>query len=127
MCPIYGFSAIILIYGFSKFKNKAIVLFTLSAAVFSAFEYVTSFFLEVAFNTKYWDYNDTFLNLNGRISLPYSILWGIAAIIFLDRLHPFICKKLNKTSLNIQKCFVYIGISLVIIDEIISITMKYIY
>lgn len=77
ICPIYGYGAIILIALLKDYKNKPIKLFCLSAIIFSVFEYITDFFLQALFSTKWWDYTGQFLNLNGRITLSFSLVWGI--------------------------------------------------
>ncbi len=77
ICPIYGYAALILIAFFRDYKNKPIRLFFLSAIVFSVFEYVTDFFLQSLFATRWWDYTGQFLNLNGRITLSFCVVWGI--------------------------------------------------
>lgn len=77
ICPIYGYGAIILILLLKDYKNKPIKLFFISAIAFSIFEYITDFFLQALFSAKWWDYTGQFLNLNGRITLSFSIVWGI--------------------------------------------------
>lgn len=96
ICPIYGYGAIILILCFKNYKNKPVKLFFLSAIFFSLFEYITDFFLQALFGTKWWDYTGEFLNLNGRISLSFSIVWGLGGLIFIKILHPFITKIIRK-------------------------------
>lgn len=77
ICPIYGYGALILILFFKNYKNKPVKLFLLSAIVFSIFEYITDFFLQALFACRWWDYTGQFLNLNGRITLSFSLVWGI--------------------------------------------------
>ena len=68
---------IILILFFKNYKKKPIKLFFGAALIFSIFEYITDFFLQALFSTKWWDYTGQFLNLNGRITLSFIIVWGI--------------------------------------------------
>lgn len=77
ICPIYGYGAIILIVFFKNYKNKPIKLFFLSAIALSVFEYITDYFLQALFSIRWWDYTGYFLNLNSRITLSFSIVWGI--------------------------------------------------
>jgi len=124
LCPIYGSGALILIFMLSKHKKNAVKLFTVSAIAFSLLEYIVSFCLEVLFRAKFWDYTNDFLNLNGRISIAYSFAWGIMAILFLDRIHPFVEKKLKNISYNKKLWFINIGMSLFILDSFITILFK---
>lgn len=77
ICPIYGYGAVILILFFKNYKKKPVQLFFGAALIFSIFEYITDFFLQALFADKWWDYTGQFLNLNGRITLSFSIVWGI--------------------------------------------------
>ena len=95
LCPIYGWGALILILYFSKYKRKSIKLFFSAAIIFSIFEYAVSYGMDALFAAKWWDYTNEFFNLNGRISLFYSFVWGIAAILFINNIYPFFKKKLN--------------------------------
>lgn len=96
ICPLYGFGAIILIIFFKKYRKHSLKLFFIAALIFSVFEYVTGYVLDALFQLKWWDYTTDFFNLNGRISLLYSFVWGIVAILFLNHIHPFIQKRIKK-------------------------------
>lgn len=95
LCPIYGYGALILIVFLGKYRNNSLKLFTYSAIIFSVFEYIASYVLEVLFHSYWWDYRNDFFNLNGRISIFYSFAWGIIAIIFVGHVYPFFKKKIN--------------------------------
>lgn len=124
LCPIYGYGALILIIFLSKYKNNSFKLFTYSAIIFSIFEYLVSYMLEVCFNSFWWDYTNDFFNLNGRISIFYSIAWGIIAILFVGHLYPFLKKKidiiLSKISVKIQKILLHTSSILFILDTLFS-------
>ena len=49
--------------------------------------------MDALFAAKWWDYTNEFFNLNGRISVFYSFVWGIAAILFVNHLFPFLKRK----------------------------------
>lgn len=124
LCPIYGYGAVILISFLKKYKTKPFKLFLYSAIVFSIFEYVAGFALDALFSTRWWDYTNDFLNLNGRISIFYSFAWGIAALIFIHFIHPFvekIVKKiLKKFPNNIQIIVINTGLVILIVDTVLS-------
>ena len=124
ICPIYGYGAIILILFFSNYKKNSVKLFVYAGAIFSAFEYFVSFILEACFKLKWWDYSTEFFNLNGRISIFFSVVWGIIAIMFVNHAHPFMEKNvnkiLNKIPANVQ--YVVIGLisSVFVVDTVLS-------
>lgn len=119
-CPIYGCGAIIMILLLQNFKSNIIILFCVSFVVLTVWEYIVGVGLEKIFHTKYWDYSDQKININGRVCLKNSIYWGILGVIFITIIHPL----MEKMTINIQtKNLIYIDISasiIMIIDFIIS-------
>ena len=117
ICPIYGYGAIILIIFFKDYKKKPIIVFTI-------FEYITEFFLQALFGLRWWDYTGQFLNLNGRVTLSFSVVWGIFALIFINIIQPIVTKTvgklLNKIPVKIQKLSTVVIILLIAIDTIAS-------
>lgn len=95
ICPIYGFGAVILLLITKKMYKKTFQKFLISTIAFTLFEYVVSLILEMLFGLRWWDYSNDFLNIQGRVSLLYSVFWGIAGIILLEKLHPYIQNKIQ--------------------------------
>lgn len=124
LCPIYGYGALILIIFLGKYRKHSLKLFVYSAIIFSIFEYLASYVLEVLFHSYWWDYTNDFFNLNGRISIFYSFAWGIIAIIFVGHLYPFFKKKLNiilsKVSYKMKVVVLNSVLAIYIIDTILS-------
>lgn len=129
LCPIYGFGAVIFILIFDGLKGHNVKKFFISMIVFSIFEFVASWILEMAFNLRWWDYSDAMFNIQGRICLSFSIVWGLAGIIFSNFLHPFIEKKaqiiLQKIAFPMQRVIIYTLASVLVTDFILS-CVKYI-
>ena len=120
-CPIYGTGAIIMLLFLEGFKENILVLFLISFLVLSIWEYLVGVLLEKSFKTKYWDYSDHKININGRVCLFNSICWGILGILFIEYIHPFVEKNIqfiNPLYLNIMIIIITV---LFIIDTIISI------
>ncbi len=124
ICPIYGYGALILILCFNNYKQKPIKLFFLSALIFSLFEYITDFFLQALFATKWWDYTGYFLNINGRVTLIFSIVWGLASLIIVKLVHPlitkFVGKILAKIPYNLQRIVIDMLLVAMIVDTLLS-------
>jgi len=98
LCPIYGYGALILIFFLKDYKNKPVKLFFLSAVIFSVFEYITDFFLQALFGLRWWDYTEEFLNINGRITLSFTLVWGFGSLIFIKLVHPLVTKFIRKNT-----------------------------
>ena len=90
----YGAVSIIL---FSQYFNKNnFTLFISGFLIGSVTEYTVSFLVEIIMNTRWWDYSDRILNVNGRICLLYSIFWGILTILLVKKLNPGIDRIITK-------------------------------
>ena len=112
-CPIYGFGAGIMLIFLKPFEKNIIILFFAAFFILSILEYIAGWLLEKKFNTKYWDYTDNFLNINGRVCLLNSIFWGILGVAFTKIIHPF--TSIFIEGLNMQ--------TILIADSILSIIM----
>lgn len=80
--------------------------------------------MQALFGAKWWDYTGEFLNLNGRITLSFSIVWGASAILFIKFVQPFttkiVGKILSKIPAKIQKIIANILVAIIVIDTIAS-------
>jgi len=94
-CPIYGFGSLAVICSSaamdsfvetSAYSQVAKIIAAIMIA--TILEYCTGFVLEKLFNCKWWDYSDEFLNIQGKVCLKYSILWGFLAYILIEIIHP---------------------------------------
>ena len=124
ICPIYGYGAIMLITFLDKYKKNSFKLFLYSIVIFSAFEYLVSFILDALFAAHWWDYTNDFFNLNGRISIFYSFVWGIIAILFINHIYPFLKSKidiiLDKIPYSFQITLLRLIICIFIVDTFLS-------
>ena len=95
-CPVYGVCGAILIYILDKMNLKNIIkLFIAGFIIGSIGEYILSYILESIYGIRFWNYEYLQYNLNGRISLIFSIYWGILAIILIKFVKPLIDKLVN--------------------------------
>ena len=96
-CPVYGVCGAFLIFVLSKINCKSILgLFISGFILGSIAEYVLSFGLEAVYGIRFWNYEYLSLNLNGRISLIFSIYWGLLSVILVKFVKPLIDKLINK-------------------------------
>ena len=84
LCPIYGFGAAILIMSTKKLYGKPFKKFLIATIAFTVFEYFVSLILEMLFGLRWWDYSNDFLNIQGRVSLLYSIFWGLIGLFLIN-------------------------------------------
>lgn len=118
-CPIYGFGGLFISFLLKKYEYDYIALFVIGALICTILEYFTSLILEKIFNTRWWDYKDKKIHLNGRVCLEVMLLFGIATPIFIKIINPIILRSLVLPSK--VKIFIFIIIILFfIVDLIIS-------
>ena len=123
--PIYGLGAIAMILLLRRYTHDYIALFVFGALIASILEYFIGFALEKIFHNKWWDYSDCKYNLNGRICLSNTILFGLGSVALLEIMHPFFSKyvlRLGSKSLII----IFIVLSaLLVLDTIYSCIVAY--
>ncbi len=78
--PIYGFGALLYIF-LMHFTLNPIILFFVGGLTACILEYVTSWLLEKIFHARWWDYSDSFMNINGRICLIGFCAFAAFAVI----------------------------------------------
>ncbi len=124
-CGVYGLGAVVMIITLSHFKKSNARLFLGGLIVGSIVEYAVSFFGELLFSVKWWDYSSEPLNINGRICVYYSVIWGVLAIFLLSIVNPridkfidFIKKKIPGKYIKTVEMTI---LSLIVIDFIISV------
>ena len=99
--PIYGIGCVALSLVLKPVANNIVLVFLLGMILTSSIEYLTSFILEKIFNNKWWDYKEEKFNINGRICLKNSLLFGIASPIVLYILDPKITNFLLQMKDNV--------------------------
>lgn len=95
-CPIYGFGAAYMYFFLNRYYNDPIVLFVMAVVGMSTIEYVTSFLMEKIFKARWWDYSHIKFNIEGRICLIYSVLFGILGVLFIYIINPFFLSVVRK-------------------------------
>ncbi len=94
--PIYGTAALVMTFFLTEYKNDLFVLFCMAVIYASILEYATSYFMEKIFSAKWWSYEHEKLNLNGRICLKDSLLFGVLGCFVIHVTNPLIKEFLNK-------------------------------
>lgn len=100
-CIIYGVGAVAM-YCMAiavKERPKAVQFLAFSLAG-SGVEYIASVFQEIVFGTVSWDYSHHPLNLNGRISLRMTLLWGVLGMCAMYLLLPLMMHAFNRMHLT---------------------------
>ena len=88
-CPIYGVGAVGGYLFLSGYADEPIALFTLAMVGATIIEYLTSYLMEKIFKARWWDYTKEPFNIEGRVCLKNSVLFGIMGLLFVYFVKPF--------------------------------------
>ena len=119
-CPLYGVSALLMVWFLHDYKNDLLILFAMSIFICSVTEYITSYTLEKIFKARWWDYRHLKLNINGRVCMINSIVFGILGILLIVYINPFLLDFYNRLPHIILYCVFAFTFILFTIDCFIS-------
>lgn len=119
-CPIYGWGALMMTLLLKKYLNDIFTLFIMNILICSILEYFTSYFLEVIFKARWWDYSNKKFNINGRICLETMIPFGLFGLLVMYVINPIIFNILNMIPINIIYFISIVLFLLLLIDTITS-------
>lgn len=117
LCILYGIIATTNILILNRYKGHKIKLFILGAIIVTGMQYAMSFLFECILGATFWNCSEIKFNINGRVSVLTSIIWGVLTVISIEFIQKWIDKIANKKSNKITK------ISDVIITVIISLVI----
>ena len=118
--PIYGYGMILILILLSKFMTKPILMFILIILLCGFLEYMTSYLLEKLFHKKWWDYKDSFLNINGRVCFAGLLFFGVGGVICAYFIVPYLIIKISNFRYSYRLLLVLVLIILFIIDNYCS-------
>lgn len=95
ICPIYGIGVVCVVQILDAYTHNLGMLYVMSVILVTALEWITGFLLEKIFHRKWWDYSTMPLNLNGYVCVLFSLIWGVACVVIVRWIHPFIHKILS--------------------------------
>lgn len=124
-CPIFGTVAILMILLLKKYIGDPIVLFIMATVIATVVEYATSYLLEKIFKIRWWDYSEKKYNVNGRVALTTSLMFGILGLALMYYINPFLVKVLESINHNTLIIIGILFLIMFIIDNICSIIIVF--
>lgn len=97
--PVYGIGAVLIYLVFYLTKLKGWLCFVGGAVFGGVLEYVLSVMQEWIFETRSWDYSELWLNIGGRTTIPYMIVWG--ALVFA--VTKWVCPLIDRTCRKVEE------------------------
>lgn len=91
--PVYGVGVVALALCWPRLKKAPWpLIFIASALIGAGLEYLWSWGLELLSGAVFWDYSRLPFNLGGRVSLLFSLIWGMLGLVFLRWLYRPFCR-----------------------------------
>lgn len=118
--PIYGAGAVLFVYLLTRREISNFKTFLYGSLIGGSFEYLVSLFQEIFVGTTSWDYSNYFLNIHGRTTIPYMMVWGLAAFFLVKIFYPWFSRMIEKIPCKIGNV-VYKGLLIfLVLDMAIS-------
>ena len=115
LCPVYGFGGVVILMLPPSLYATWIPLFFASMILCTIVEYFVSWLMEKLFHTRWWDYSHYKIQLNGRICLLNSILFGFLGVVVIHFVYPLMIDLLDSLGQKV------INVSGVIILAVLSV------
>ena len=115
LCPVYGFGGVVILMLPPSLYATWIPLFFASMILCTIVEYFVSWLMEKLFHTRWWDYSHYKIQLNGRICLLNSILFGFLGVVVIHFVYPLMIDLLDSLGQKV------INLSGVIILAVLSV------
>lgn len=117
----YGMGGVLLSLVLNKFRASShLKVFLISFLTGTVTEYICSLGQEIVFGSVAWDYSHLPLNINGRVCLLYSLLWGVLGILWVKLIMPLFDKLTDKIPFKISRVLVLFLTAFLIFDAVIS-------
>ena len=122
--PIYGFAITTIMISLKAFDGaitangwqRVGLILLYAALVATAWEYATSYILEVIFKTRWWDYSPKRFNIKGRIALHATIFWGIGSTILWLYVNGPIMTLFDRVPGSAMRSFLAIAYAVLFVD-----------
>ncbi|HJC47553.1 MAG TPA: putative ABC transporter permease [Candidatus Lachnoclostridium pullistercoris] len=125
LCMIYGFAGVMLTVFLPELRGNWPFLFLGSAIWCTVFEWIAGHVLERSGYGRWWDYSRMPANLDGYISLPSSLLWGVLGSAAVQWGSPLLLKLFAMLPGTAGRILLWLLIVLTVIDGIGSLIALY--
>lgn len=119
--PVYGISlaAVVIMFG-NKEKLKSYKVYLYCALLGGVFEYTLSVVQQFIFHSRSWNYDNYFLNIGGRTTVIFMLIWGFVGLIFIKVIYPKTSSLIEKIPYNIGQIVYRILLIFMIFNIFIS-------
>ena len=87
LCPVYGLALTAVLALPPRLLRFPWILLS-GGAVTTAVEYAVHWAYETLLGVRFWDYSRVWGNLNGRVCLPFTLVWGVLTAVAVLAVQP---------------------------------------
>ena len=118
---VWGIGVVVLTMMLHKYRDREDrYIFIFGTVVGGAYEYVCSVFTEMVFGTVFWDYSKIPFNLGGRINLLYCFFWGLASVLWIKNVYPFLSRRIEKVPEKVGKILSWVFLVFMAVNIVLS-------
>ena len=118
---VWGFAMVVATSLLYNYRNRSSsFIFAMGTVLGGVYEYLCSVFTEIVFGKIFWDYSGFMFNIGGRINLLFCFFWGIAGVVWLKGVYPYLSKCIEKIPMLAGKIITWCLIIFMAADSLVS-------
>lgn len=123
LIPIYGAGALggTLLFTYFLRNTTPLKVFLIGMIASAVLEYSVHYVLEKIFHQVWWDYSKSIWNINGRICLPASLGFGIAGVLIVYVINPWLIPLLSGLGNGVRIVLSLLLIGIFVLDFIFTV------
>lgn len=121
-CPSYGICGVLFAVLLHELKGQWFFLFLGGAIIVFMVVYLTGFLLQQIFHHKWWDCSHKRFQFGSYVHMPYTILWGLMAVISIQFIEPLLLGLLHWIPMSIREILLIVLLIIMGIDLLGTLT-----
>ena len=121
-CPSYGICGVLFAVLLHELKGQWFFLFLGGAIIVFMVVYLTGFLLQQIFHHKWWDCSHKRFQFGSYVHMPYTILWGLMAVISIQFIEPLLLGVLHWIPMSIREILLIVLLIIMGIDLLGTLT-----
>lgn len=123
---LYGAGALMITAFLYRFRNHSKWYSFIGTMLFaSILEYFCSWGMELVLGSRSWDYSMLPFNINGRICLLYSVMWGFLGVLWIKDLYPRISSLMLRIPNRVGKIATWVLTVFFVFNFVVSMIALY--
>ncbi|MBS6194925.1 MAG: putative ABC transporter permease [Clostridiales bacterium] len=118
--PIYGAGGVLILVVLRHFFDRPGLLFFMIMLLCGVVEYVTGWWLETFWHTRWWDYREYIFEIQGRVCLSGLLVFGIGGLAFVYGIAPGMDRLIRKMEKHKREILCIVLLLVFVLDFLYS-------